>query len=225
MHAEPDRMAIHAAAPAAHRVALGRLHLDHLGAEVGQQPGGEGRGDVVAELDDLQPGEGQASWACVMAPPIRRNRLPARKSRGGETLRQASRMHVQPRGAAASLSPSWRGLLPPAALRLARPADQLRGRGRHRFRPCSLRPPSGFAPQRFCGRVAPRQQEAAAHDRRRQHSPAPPGSARLGATARPRSPRRSPRPAAWPAPSPARPIAAAEPMPAFAVPMPEGRPR
>ena len=59
MHAEPDGVAIDRRAPAAHRVALGRLHLDHLGAEIGQQPGGEGRGDVVAELDDPEAGEGE----------------------------------------------------------------------------------------------------------------------------------------------------------------------
>jgi hypothetical protein len=41
------------------RVAFRRLDLDHLGAEIGEKPRREGPGDVVAEFDDLQAGQGQ----------------------------------------------------------------------------------------------------------------------------------------------------------------------
>ena len=47
-------MAVHRRTPAAERIAAGRLDLDHLGAEVGQDAGAERRGDVVADLQDLQ---------------------------------------------------------------------------------------------------------------------------------------------------------------------------
>ena len=55
MHAEPHRMAVLLAAPAAEGVAARRFHLDHLGAEIGQQAGAEGRGDVVPQFNHLQP--------------------------------------------------------------------------------------------------------------------------------------------------------------------------
>ena len=57
MHAEPDRVPVHRRAPAAERVAARRLDLDHLGAEIGQDAGAEGRGDVVADLQHLQADE------------------------------------------------------------------------------------------------------------------------------------------------------------------------
>ena len=59
------RMAVgdqRAARPAAHqrprRVPRGRLDLDHLGAEVGEDMRRERRGDHGAELDHAAPGEG-----------------------------------------------------------------------------------------------------------------------------------------------------------------------
>jgi hypothetical protein len=64
MHAEPDGMPILLRAPAAERVAFRRLHLDHLGAEVGQEAGAEGRRDVVAQLDHLQARQ----WQHVLTP-------------------------------------------------------------------------------------------------------------------------------------------------------------
>src|SRR3989304_4480452 len=49
------RAAGEGAAPAAAVTQTGRLHLDHLGAEVGHQLAGVGRADAVAALDDAQP--------------------------------------------------------------------------------------------------------------------------------------------------------------------------
>ena len=43
------------------RVAGRRLDLDHLGAEIGQDPGAEGTGDVVAEFQHLEPHQGAGS--------------------------------------------------------------------------------------------------------------------------------------------------------------------
>jgi hypothetical protein len=40
--------------PRAAKVASGRLHLDHLGAHVGQQHGAGGAGSDLAEIEDLQ---------------------------------------------------------------------------------------------------------------------------------------------------------------------------
>jgi hypothetical protein len=54
MHAEPHRVPVLRGAPAAERIAAGRLHLDHLGAEIGEQPRAERRREVVAEFHDLQ---------------------------------------------------------------------------------------------------------------------------------------------------------------------------
>ena len=47
----------------ARRVAAGPFHLQHLGAEVGQQFGGVGAGDVVGKVDDFDAGQGCASAA------------------------------------------------------------------------------------------------------------------------------------------------------------------
>ena len=38
----------------AHLVARGRLHLDHVGSEVGQQHGAEGPGEEVPQIEDAQ---------------------------------------------------------------------------------------------------------------------------------------------------------------------------
>ena len=42
-------------AAAADVVALGRLDLDHVGAEIGEQLAGVGGGDAAAVLDDAHP--------------------------------------------------------------------------------------------------------------------------------------------------------------------------
>jgi len=41
----------------AHRVTLDRLHLDDVGAALGEDLGAEGDRDELAELDDLDAGE------------------------------------------------------------------------------------------------------------------------------------------------------------------------
>ena len=50
--------------PLAHRVALGRLDLDDLGAEVGEQHAAERAGGDLAELDDLEARERGAEANC-----------------------------------------------------------------------------------------------------------------------------------------------------------------
>ena len=50
----PGRDAVDLLAPLPHRVAGRRLDLDHVGAEVGQQPRAERRGDEMADLKDAQ---------------------------------------------------------------------------------------------------------------------------------------------------------------------------
>ena len=46
-------------APLPQRIAaLGRLDLDHFGAELGEELPGERTGDQLPELDDLQPVQG-----------------------------------------------------------------------------------------------------------------------------------------------------------------------
>ena len=67
---------------AAHRVAVRRLHLDDVGAPVGQQRAGRRRGDPDAHLDHAQPGEGgQAGRSvrrrCACPPVIGRHARPA----------------------------------------------------------------------------------------------------------------------------------------------------
>ena len=59
MHAEPNGIAIDIAAPTAHRVPARGFHLDHLGAQIGQQARGEGGSDVMAKLHELEAGKGE----------------------------------------------------------------------------------------------------------------------------------------------------------------------
>jgi len=57
VYAEPDGVAPDRRTPAPERIASGRLDLDHLGAEIGQDVRAEWRRDVVAELQNPEPGE------------------------------------------------------------------------------------------------------------------------------------------------------------------------
>jgi hypothetical protein len=56
--AEPDGVPFLRRAPAAEGIAAGRFDLDHLGAEIGENPRAERRGDIMADLQDLQPQKG-----------------------------------------------------------------------------------------------------------------------------------------------------------------------
>jgi len=59
----PQRGALIELAPLAQRIAaVGRLDLDHLGAELRTEARSEGAGDQTAEFDHLQAGEG-FGWA------------------------------------------------------------------------------------------------------------------------------------------------------------------
>jgi hypothetical protein len=62
-------MPVDRGAPAAERIAARRLDLDHFGAEIGEDPGAERGGDVVADLEDFQPDQ----WPGA----LRRNLHPA----------------------------------------------------------------------------------------------------------------------------------------------------
>ena len=60
-HERPDDVTAHA-------VAAGRLHLDHVGPQIGQQHGAEGAGQVLPEIDDPQTFE----WTGHQTTPLAR---------------------------------------------------------------------------------------------------------------------------------------------------------
>src|SRR5262249_46497358 len=73
LHVPPQRGALVELAPLAQGIAAGRLDLDHLGAEIGEELAGEGAGDELSQLDDLDAFQGfhtgrRSTTACASVP-------------------------------------------------------------------------------------------------------------------------------------------------------------
>jgi hypothetical protein len=64
VHTEPDGVTVPRFTPAPERISAGRLDFDNLGAQIGEYAGAKWRGDVMAQLNDLQPGQRSRTFFC-----------------------------------------------------------------------------------------------------------------------------------------------------------------
>ena len=74
---------------AAHRIAIGCLHLDDVGAQIGQQHRPEGPGEIIAEIEHAQTGQGFVEQRGVAMRGAARARRPKREiGRGAQGYRR-----------------------------------------------------------------------------------------------------------------------------------------